>query len=298
MNRIPSDIRDSFRFLSAKRVIIKENSEPLNIVDGGFDMAVHHLLDELTKKLGEILKSNLIGVYLHGSLAMGCYNPRTSDVDLLIAVKTSLAEEQKKVIIHVILWLEEQFPCHAMEMSVITNQQLADFEYPMPFDLHYSKAHKDKYLRDGNYLCHNAKDPDLAAHITVTRERGVTLYGQSIKNVFPQIDKAYFLQSILVDIKDAEEQIVVKPVYCTLNLCRILLYLKNGTIASKKEGGEWGLSALPSTYHDWIAYCLEDYVGAASTLPADTETAKNFAAYVLQEIRRTLHGQSIYFSAL
>ncbi|WP_158234657.1 hypothetical protein [Lentibacillus sediminis] len=55
----------------------------------------------------------------------------------------------------------------------------------------------------------------MAAHITVTIERGVALYGESIQGVFPQINKAYYLLSILQDIEDAEEQIVIKPVYCT-----------------------------------------------------------------------------------
>ncbi|WP_100011520.1 nucleotidyltransferase domain-containing protein [Lentibacillus sediminis] len=59
-------------------------------------MSVHNLLDEFNKKLIEILSSNLTGIYLHGSLAMGCYNQRTSDIDLIIVVKESLVEVQKK----------------------------------------------------------------------------------------------------------------------------------------------------------------------------------------------------------
>ncbi|WP_158234656.1 aminoglycoside adenylyltransferase domain-containing protein [Lentibacillus sediminis] len=80
-----------------------------------------------------------------------------------------------------------------------------------------------------------------------------------------------------------------------MNLCRVLLYLKNGKVASKKEGGEWALDVLSSVYYNWVAYCLKNYVGASNKMPDDTKTAKNFAAYMLQEIRRDLHGQSIYF---
>ena len=44
----------------------------------------------------EVLADALTGVYLHGSLAMGCFNPVTSDVDLIVdttgtALRTLLA---------------------------------------------------------------------------------------------------------------------------------------------------------------------------------------------------------------
>ena len=34
--------------------------------------------------LSEMLGNNLVGVYLHGSLAMGCFNPHASDIDVLV----------------------------------------------------------------------------------------------------------------------------------------------------------------------------------------------------------------------
>jgi streptomycin 3"-adenylyltransferase len=46
-----------------------------------------------------ILKDNLVGFYLHGSLAMGCFNPGQSDVDFLAVVDHRLARDEKKSII-------------------------------------------------------------------------------------------------------------------------------------------------------------------------------------------------------
>ena len=37
-----------------------------------------------------ILGNNLAGTYLHGSLAMNCFNPKRSDVDLLVVVNSPL----------------------------------------------------------------------------------------------------------------------------------------------------------------------------------------------------------------
>jgi hypothetical protein len=36
----------------------------------------------LLATLQDILKENLVGMYLHGSLAMDCFNPARSDIDL------------------------------------------------------------------------------------------------------------------------------------------------------------------------------------------------------------------------
>ena len=43
-----------------------------------------------------ILCSNLVGVYLHGSFVMDCFNPGESDLDLLIVVENVIQDDVKK----------------------------------------------------------------------------------------------------------------------------------------------------------------------------------------------------------
>ncbi len=51
------------------------------------------LLDDFILNSKNILYDNLIGIYLHGSLAMGCYNEKKSDIDLLVVVENDLSRE-------------------------------------------------------------------------------------------------------------------------------------------------------------------------------------------------------------
>ena len=44
-------------------------------------------LDYISVSLCEIEQENLIGIYLHGSLAMGCFHPHHSDLDMLVLVE-------------------------------------------------------------------------------------------------------------------------------------------------------------------------------------------------------------------
>ncbi|WP_429375559.1 DUF4111 domain-containing protein [Paenibacillus sp. DS2015] len=71
------------------------------------------------------------------------------------------------------------------------------------------------------------------------------------------------MASILHDVEGPRQEIIDNQVYYTLNLCRVLLYLKEGNVSSKKEGGEWGVKVLPYAYHGLLEKFLGDYIGEA-----------------------------------
>ena len=58
-------------------------------------MFYQNVLDRMTKRSKEIFGGNLTGVYLHGSMAMGCFNPEKSDIDLLNVVEDDITDERK-----------------------------------------------------------------------------------------------------------------------------------------------------------------------------------------------------------
>ena len=54
---------------------------------------IARLLHEIRRTHMEILGENLVGLYLHGSIAFGCFNPQKSDVDYITAVREPLAPD-------------------------------------------------------------------------------------------------------------------------------------------------------------------------------------------------------------
>ena len=48
------------------------------------------MLKSFVTQSQKILGDNLIGIYLHGSAVMGCYNEKKSDIDLLVVVKETI----------------------------------------------------------------------------------------------------------------------------------------------------------------------------------------------------------------
>lgn len=58
-------------------------------------MLYQNILDEIVGKSKIIFKEDLTGIYLHGSLAMGCFNSNKSDIDLIIVIRNNITDIQK-----------------------------------------------------------------------------------------------------------------------------------------------------------------------------------------------------------
>ncbi|WP_228547486.1 aminoglycoside adenylyltransferase domain-containing protein [Filobacillus milosensis] len=215
----------------------------------------------IQKETQNILNNNLVGIYLHGSLAMGGFNPNKSDIDLLVVTKYPVNVEAKKELTQ--LFLNHSSQPYPVEISVLNESQLQTWQHPSPFDFHYGEDWREKYKNDFESFINEVPltDPDLAAHITIMNHYGISLTGPPIDEIFPKIPQSDYKSSIVEDYNDCLENIEDNPVYCVLNLLRVYWYLKEEVISSKKEAGEWGLVALPEKFHPTIRKTVNEYKG-------------------------------------
>src|SRR5215207_9747628 len=149
---------------------------------------LRRLVDNFRKTLGE----NLVGVYLHGSLAMGCFNPRMSDVDFLVVVHESLNLDTRKAIIAFMLDLAKDAPEKGLEFSIVLLHHTQNFVFPTPFELHLSPAWYERARSTDLDLTTLHTDPDLAAHFMITRMFGQCLFGQPIETVFGEVPEEHY----------------------------------------------------------------------------------------------------------
>lgn len=243
------------------------------------------LLDEVAAEYREILKENLVGIYEHGSLSFGCFSWAVSDIDFLAVVRRELRQEEKEALIRALLKRRECAPQKGFEMSVVLSEHLKPFVYPTPFELHYSEYHLNAVMEDLSAYCARMHgcDRDLAAHCTVIRAKGRTVIGETIEQVFGEVPREDYLDSIRFDVENAEEDILENPVYAALNLCRVLATAKEGLILSKQEGGKWGCEKLNGRWKKLLQEALAAYSGEEA-LRIDAADAKAFAEYMLNEI--------------
>ena len=244
------------------------------------------LINEFVNRSKDILKENLVGIYLHGSLVMGCFNPEKSDIDLIIVVDDKMPDITKKAYMDMIVDLNSYAPAKGIEMSIVRKEVCDPFVYPTPFELHFSAMHL-KWYKDNpeDYILKmNGTDKDLAAHFTIIGKRGKCLFGLPIEDVFAVVPKADYMDSIWNDIVEAPEEITENTMYLTLNLVRVLAFAKDGLVLSKKEGGDWGLKNVPEEYHSLIEDALSEY-GSSVVPQYDKELSVKYAEYMLKSIR-------------
>ena len=142
---------------------------------------ISQLLSDIVTHCTGLLGENLVGIYLHGSLAMGSFNPDSSDVDFLVVTKTPLTPEKRKELAQAMIRLSEHAPPKGLEMSVITQEVLRDFTHPTPYEFHFSNEWIERYRNDTfDYAEDSMVDGDLAAHFTIIKARGLVLSGKAI----------------------------------------------------------------------------------------------------------------------
>lgn len=243
------------------------------------------------EKLKTDLGDHLSGIYLHGSLAMGCFNPKSSDIDMLIVTEQPLTLEQQRGMAQITLECSEK-PI-GIEMSSLARNYLNHWEHPSRFDYHFSEDWREKYVGElANGLWEHwgipqGKDNDLAAHITVTNHRGIVLHGQPITDVFSDVPASDYRDSIIDDLYWLFKHNLQYEVYGVMNMCRVLQFLETGAVSNKTEGCVWGLANVPADYHPLIQAALANYRDDIP-LPDDKSAFDTFAAYMKQQIEDAL----------
>ncbi|HEM4413591.1 DUF4111 domain-containing protein [Streptococcus suis] len=251
---------------------------------------IQELLNEICIIFQNELGENLLGIYLHGSLATGSFIWENSDVDFLVVVEHSLTQIEKIRIIQSLYTLLPQTPPKGLEMSIVLKSCLKPCDYPVPYELHFSNMHIQAIHDNIEKYCDNmqGRDEDLTAHIMVIWHRGINLCGPDIQQLFEEPRREDYLDSIWFDIQDYENKVLERPVDAVLNLCRTLAYLDENTILSKRESGEWVLTVCHPMYQSLLEDTLSVYKGERLEAVIDRQLAKRFVEEQMRQIREKI----------
>ncbi|MEA4812015.1 MAG: hypothetical protein VB108_05560 [Anaerolineaceae bacterium] len=162
------------------------------------DKPYKRLLDSITNGFKKVLDSNILGLYVHGSIAFGCFMPDKSDLDFIALVRQPLHCSEKHHLLECILKEMPHAPAKGIEMSVVLAKYAKEFLYPTPYELHFSLEWLNLAVEHPDTLCTDGEkvDYDLAAHFKVITERGLVWYGDAIDKVFSEVPWNVYLDSI------------------------------------------------------------------------------------------------------
>ena len=232
------------------------------------DTDIRQHVEEMVEVLRAELDPNLTGIYLHGSLAMGSFYRPKSDIDVLVVVRELLWPERRRAVAERLAALASTRPIIGfIELSVILATDARSVPAPMPYQVHYSEEWHDRIVAGKVDYASDGTDLDLIAHVTHLVQRGVTLHGTPHHKVFGTPPWSAYLGAVISDFRwllDGEH-VVETPYYAVLNICRTLRLLSETEqcVHSKDEGGEWGLSNLPTEHHALISLALAAYRSGA-----------------------------------
>jgi hypothetical protein len=231
---------------------------------------------EVTRRVSAAVGEDLVGLYLHGSAAMGAFVPSRSDIDVLAVTRGTLATSAKLALAEALSETALRCPGVGLEISIVTLESARTPSDRPAFELHIG-TDEDKIV-DG--AGHDG-DPDLLAHFAMARAHGVALVGPPPEDVIAPVDRSRLHRSLADDLAWATERGMSG--YAVLNACRALRLVREGVLCSKPDGGRWALDeGIADT--DLVVTALRRQAGADEEV--NGEAATLFAARVRDELLR------------
>ncbi len=235
-----------------------------------------------------LLEQKLLGIYLHGSLALGSFQPARSDINALVVVAEKIDLALKRELIELLLRISNM--PRPLDVYVLTAKDLVPFHPPLPFELHYTERLRDKVqqeLRNGNWQHWNDtahSDADLTISLAVLQRSGIVLSGKPIQETLPSIPEASFREALIKSVQVAQAQLPQDPISFVLNACRTVAYLQENSVLSKDDGGRWGLIHLPEPYQALIQQSLAFYKGEQLKRPVGRAVLNAFVADINERL--------------
>jgi predicted nucleotidyltransferase len=244
-------------------------------------------MQTLETELRTLLDENLLGIYLHGSLAQGGFQPARSDIDIIVVSEQGIEPVQQRPIVEMLLRLSKApIP---LDIYFLAKSVIFPFQQPLPYDLHYNELQREHYQamlrRDDWQNNRDQRDPMLSIYLAVLHAHGIVLAGKPIAETLPVVPEQILRESLITATLVARDERMQDLVSFVLNACRALAYLREGTLISKDEGGVWGEAHLPEQYSALIHQSLALYRGDRLSRPVGRVVLDELAGYVEEEVR-------------
>jgi|SRR5579884_1957291 len=248
-------------------------------------------VNTLQTEFARVLGGNLSGIYLHGSLSLGGFQPTRSDIDMIVTTSKRMSVDDRRSLIELLLRISK-FPC-PVDVWFLAEQDINPLQLPLPFTMHYDEALREEYeqaLRSDAWQQwneHPQYDSQLIIYLTVLQQKGLCLSGKPIAEAFPPVPEQTFRDTLVNNFQVWREHPLQDLVAFVLNTCRIDAYLREGDLLSKDEGGSWGLANVPESFHPLIQQSLALYRGERLGRPVQRTFLEAFIKYMTKEIALT-----------
>lgn len=198
---------------------------------------VERYLSDLHYVLHQVLRDNLTGLYLHGSLAMGAFVPAKSDIDVIATLNRPLNDVQSEELRHVSSEMLLPSAASGLDLTLLTTEvarhPAEDSLWEAPIQVRRDQSGQQAQMRE-------RKDPFLFIDVAVVREHGVIIAGPGIDDSFGPVGTGLIMHACAENCRVwASRDVFHDPASGVLNVCRAWRFLAEEILVSKGEAGEW-----------------------------------------------------------
>lgn len=201
------------------------------------DKEIERYLSDVHYVLHKMLRDNLVGLYLHGSLAMGAFLPTKSDIDIIATLNRPLSDVQREELRHVSSEVLLPSAASGLDLTLLTTEAARhpteDSSWEAAIQVRRSHHSQQAQMRE-------RADPFLFIDVAVVRKHGVTIAGPSADDSLGPVATRLIGDACAENCRVwASRDVFHDPASGVLNVCRAWQFLEEETLVSKVEAGEW-----------------------------------------------------------
>ncbi|HET6233331.1 MAG TPA: aminoglycoside adenylyltransferase domain-containing protein [Longimicrobiaceae bacterium] len=233
------------------------------------------LLDELLAGVRAALGTEMVGVYVSGSLAAGGFD-RASDVDVVVVTETEVRGQPFETLdaMHQRLAQLDVWCATELECTYISLAALRRFDPARAVHAILDRGRGER-LKLATY------DEGWVVHCHTLRRQGITLAGPDPATLIDEVTPAALRQAMRGVLAGWAADLLAHPgamgtrgyqSYVVLSLCRIRYTLATGDVVPKPQAAAWACERLSARWHPLIDRALVDRQNPAG--PASDEDVR------------------------
>jgi predicted nucleotidyltransferase len=246
--------------------------------------------DAIVRLVRDVLGTDLIGAYLHGSAVLGGLRA-DSDTDVLVLSRRRTTAQQRRELVERLMSIsgsKARPPARPVELTIVVQADVRPWRYPPRSEFLYGEWLRNGY--EAGDTPSPGPSPDLAPLITMVLTGNHPLFGPPPAEVLDPVPPEDLRRAIVAGIPDLLADLDTDTRNVLLTLARIWTTLATGEIRSKDAAADWALAHLPEEHRSVLARARAAYLGEeADTGWADLlSPARAHADHVVREIEHMI----------
>lgn len=239
------------------------------------------LLRIIAAELPGILRGNLVGVYVWGSLTYDAFDEICSDVDLVAVTERDIGDREFSELEAWFANKEKQNRwVRRIDMRFVIDHQFLD-----------KTSHCCGFYHYLGKLTRHGSDGNPLIWLNVAKS-GITLWGKDAKLIAPSVSDRclndalllelnYLKEDLASNVGDRSDKAFIHNAYAVLTACRIYYTARHRTLVSKDQAMRWAMETVPPQWRPVIQTASDNRLkNGGATTPRLEQDALSFVELV------------------